>query len=100
MAGVHGCPRGVAPLRHHAASRDTPVAAHGRRNDPSASLCLMMRCLPAAPLFASWPWPRHHWILLARYYHDTYQRNRERARQEVYTRLKNQSLIVTKLLNT
>jgi hypothetical protein len=34
-AGVHGGPRGVAPLRHHTASRDTPVAAHGRRNDSS-----------------------------------------------------------------
>jgi hypothetical protein len=22
--GVHGCPHGVAPLRHHTASRDTP----------------------------------------------------------------------------
>src|SRR5262249_10740236 len=36
-AGVHGCPRGVAPLRHHTASRDTPVAAHRRRNAPIAS---------------------------------------------------------------
>src|SRR5215471_6332980 len=34
--GVHGCPRGVAPLRHHTASRDTPGAVHGRRNDPIA----------------------------------------------------------------
>src|SRR5438093_2396555 len=23
-AGVHGCPRGVAPIRHHTASRDIP----------------------------------------------------------------------------
>jgi hypothetical protein len=35
--GVHGRPRGVAPSRHHTASRDTLVTAHGRRNDPSAS---------------------------------------------------------------
>jgi hypothetical protein len=34
--GVHGCPHGVAPLRHHTASRDTPGAAHARRNDPIA----------------------------------------------------------------
>src|SRR5262245_55399272 len=31
-AGVHGSPRAVAPLRHHAASRDTSGAAHGKRN--------------------------------------------------------------------
>jgi hypothetical protein len=36
-AGVYGRLRGVAPLRHHTASRDTPVAAHGRRNDLIAS---------------------------------------------------------------
>src|ERR671924_2295697 len=36
-ADVHGCPRGVAPLRHHTTSQDTPVAAHGRRKAPSAS---------------------------------------------------------------
>jgi hypothetical protein len=34
-AGVHGCPRGGAPLRHPTASRDAPVAAHGRRKTPS-----------------------------------------------------------------
>jgi hypothetical protein len=36
-ADVHGCPRGVAPLRHHTARRDTPVATHGRRNDAIAA---------------------------------------------------------------
>src|SRR4029453_9238900 len=36
-AGVHGGPRGVAPLRHHTARRDTPVATHGRRNDAIAA---------------------------------------------------------------
>ena len=30
-------PRGVAPIRHPTASRDTPVAAYGRSNDPIAS---------------------------------------------------------------
>jgi hypothetical protein len=34
---VHGCPRGVAPIRYHTARRDTPVAAHGRRNDAIAA---------------------------------------------------------------
>ena len=52
-AGVHGYPRGVAPLRHHTARRDTPVAPHGRRNDPIASNSLVRRCPPASPLFAS-----------------------------------------------
>src|SRR5262249_41952111 len=66
---------------------------------PRRSPCLMMRCLPASPLFASWPWPRHHWMLVGSSCYDTYQRNRERGRQEVYTRLKNQSLILTKLLS-
>ena len=40
VEGIGGRPRparGVAPLRHHTASRDTPVAAHGRRNDLIAS---------------------------------------------------------------
>src|SRR5262249_42929306 len=36
-ANVHGCLRGVAPLRHHTTSRDTPVATHGRKNDSMAS---------------------------------------------------------------
>ena len=35
-AGVHGGPRGVVPLRHYTATRDTPVAARGRRNAPIA----------------------------------------------------------------
>ena len=34
--GVHGCPHGVVPLRPHTARRDTPGAAHARRNDPIA----------------------------------------------------------------
>ena len=63
-AGVHGCPRGVAPIRHHIAIRDNSVVAHVRRNDPSASQFLVMRCLPASPLFASCPWPRHNWMLV------------------------------------
>src|SRR5262252_8087248 len=62
--GVHGCPRGVAPLRHHTARRDTPVATHGRRNDSIALPFLVMRGPPISPLFASWPWPRHTSLLL------------------------------------
>src|SRR5262245_52703964 len=36
-ADVHGAPQGVTPLRPHTASRGTPVAVHGRRNDLIAS---------------------------------------------------------------
>jgi len=41
-----------------APSRDQrqPGGAHGRRNDPIASQCLVMRCPPVSPLFASWQW--------------------------------------------
>src|SRR6266568_8314398 len=56
-AGVHGCPRGVVPIRRHIAISDNSVVAHVRRNDPSASQFLVMRGPPAYPLFASWQWP-------------------------------------------
>ena len=52
-AGVHGCPRGVAPLRHHTASRDILVTTHGRRNDPSASNS--SRCEARPPILFSPP---------------------------------------------
>jgi hypothetical protein len=63
-AEVHGCPRGVAPLRPSSALRDNPVARPGGSNNPIASPFHGMRCPPASPLFASWPWPRHHAILV------------------------------------
>jgi len=28
---------------------------------------LVMRCPTASPLFASWPWPRHNWMLVRSY---------------------------------
>ncbi len=34
-ADVHGCPRGVAPLRHPLASRNNPVAHTGGATTPS-----------------------------------------------------------------
>lgn len=34
-AAVHGCPRGVAPLRHPRASTDTPVAHTGEDTTPA-----------------------------------------------------------------
>src|SRR5215471_3114232 len=34
----------VTPIRHHLAIRDNSVVAHVRRNDPSASQFLVMRC--------------------------------------------------------
>ena len=75
------CAQPVAPMRQHhcgrprlpprsctaqAPSRDQGQlgGAHGRRNDPIASQCHGRRCLPVSPLFASWPWPRHHWMLV------------------------------------
>src|SRR5205807_571307 len=44
-----------------APSRDEghPGGAHGRRNDPIASPCLVMRCPPVSPLCASWQWLLH-----------------------------------------
>ena len=44
-----------------APSRDQgqPGGAHGRRNDPMALQFHGMRCPPASPLFASWPWLLH-----------------------------------------
>ena len=50
-AGVYGRLRGVAPLRHHTASRDTPVSAHVRSNDPIASDS--SRCEAPLPLLFS-----------------------------------------------
>jgi hypothetical protein len=45
---------GRLPLR----PREACHPVHGKvRNDPSASQFLVMRCLPASPIFASWHWP-------------------------------------------
>ena len=52
-AGVYGCPRGVAPIKHHPAMQDSHVVAHERSNDPIAALFLVMRCPRSEPLFAS-----------------------------------------------
>jgi len=35
-AGVHGCPRGLAPIKHHPAMKDNHVVAHGRSTDTIA----------------------------------------------------------------
>jgi hypothetical protein len=58
-AEVHGCPRGVAPLRHHTVSRDSPEEQRLHR-----FTFLGMRGPPASPLFASWPWPHHNSMLV------------------------------------
>ena len=58
-ADVHGCPRGVAPLRPSRARRDNPVARPGGSNNPIASPCHGMRCPPVCPLFAAGPWLLH-----------------------------------------
>ena len=52
-AGVYGCPRGVAPIKHHPAMKDSHVVAHGRSNDPIVASFLVMRCPRSEPLFAS-----------------------------------------------
>ena len=56
----------AAPEAWH---RSGPLARSGTTrwraregNNPIASPCHGMRCPPASPLFASWPWPRHHAI--------------------------------------
>src|SRR5215813_8970399 len=36
-----------------------PDGAHGRRNDAIASPCLVMRCSPVSPIFASLQWLLH-----------------------------------------
>ena len=59
MAGVRGCPRGVAPIKHHAAMRDNPVVAYGRSNAIIAPSFLVMRCPDGGPLFASSRWLLH-----------------------------------------
>ena len=41
-AGVHGCPRCVAPSKHSRTLREHHVVAHGRRNAPSAAPFLVM----------------------------------------------------------
>src|SRR5881409_3242447 len=56
-ADVHGCPRGVAPLRHPLAIRDTPVAHTGGETTPSphhATGCAARPSLLFSPPGASW----------------------------------------------
>jgi hypothetical protein len=50
--------------RHPPRAQGQPGGAPERNNNPIASLFHGMRCPPASPLFASWPWPRHHAILV------------------------------------
>jgi hypothetical protein len=85
----------VAPLREHHCRRPRlprrsctaqvpsreqghPGGAHGRSNDPIASPCHGMRCLPVSPLFASWPWLLHAGCSLAACDRTVHERNRER----------------------
>ena len=46
-------PEAVAPIRPHIAIRDNAVIAHVRSTTPRDSPYLVIRCLPASPLFAS-----------------------------------------------
>src|SRR5262249_21406520 len=63
-AEVHACPRGGAPPRPSSTLRDTPGARRGGSNTPTPPPSHGMRSPPASPLFASWPWPHHHAILV------------------------------------
>src|SRR5262245_428556 len=63
-AEVHGGPRGVVPIRRLARAQGHPGGAPGRSNNPIASPCLMRRCPPVSPLFASWTWLLHTGCLL------------------------------------
>jgi len=75
------CAQPVVPLREcHGGRRRlnprrcTAQAPHRKQGHLSGSpreeqrphrcTCLVMRCPPASPLFASWPWPRHTWMLV------------------------------------
>ena len=83
-AGIHGCPRGVAPMRRHTASRDTPAAVHGRSNDAIASPSV--RCAVRPPLLFA---PPGHGLVARGYWSEalamtTYEQHCERGRQEVY----------------
>jgi len=71
----------VAPLRERHCRRPrlpprcgTAQAPHRKQGHPGGRTreeqrphrctCLVMRGPPASPLFASWPWPRHHCMLV------------------------------------
>jgi hypothetical protein len=78
------CAQPVAPMREcHGGRprlpprRGTAQAPHrkqghprGRTREekrPNRFTFLVMRCPPASPLFASWPWSRHNWIRVGSY---------------------------------
>ncbi len=58
-AGVHGCPRWVATIKHHPEIRanqgDEPVRSH----DTIAAQCLVRRGPHGCHIFASVFWPRY-----------------------------------------
>jgi hypothetical protein len=85
----------VAPMREHhcrrprlpprsctdqAPSRDQRQSGgtHGRSNAPIASPCLVRRCPPFSPLFASWPWLLHTGCSLEALDRTVHERNRSR----------------------
>ena len=53
---------GTAQAPHR--TQDPPVGAYGRSNATIAHQVLWTRCPHGGPLFASWPWPRHTWMLV------------------------------------
>src|SRR5215831_13350732 len=84
IAEVHGCPRGVAPLRPSSALRDNPVARPGGATTPSPHHAT--GCAAHPPLLFV---PPGHGLATTRYASEpidiaAYERNRERGRQSVY----------------
>jgi hypothetical protein len=57
---VHGCPRGVAPIKYHTARRDTPSGCTREAQRRHRCTCLGRRGPLTYPIFASWSWPRHN----------------------------------------
>jgi hypothetical protein len=58
-AGVHGCPRWVAPIKYHPESGTNEGGEHMRSHDTIAAQFLVMRGPHGLQIFASALWPRN-----------------------------------------
>src|SRR4030095_3861307 len=52
----------MTPLRPSHRAQGHPSSRTREEKRPHRFTYLVMRCLPASPLFASWPWPHHNWM--------------------------------------
>ena len=57
--------RGTAQAPHR--TQGHPRGRTREEKRPNRFTFLVMRCTPASPLFASWPWSRHNWIRVGSY---------------------------------